>query len=115
MPGIQGDTTDLKDPWNSRHQPVMLAASYCFKAANGRMSCLTCHSPHAALETRLTAYDATCRKCHLNQRHKTNVAAKPCVECHMPKVPAQPNLVFANHRIAVYAPSDPMSPIISRR
>ena len=32
MPGIQGDTTDLKDPWNSRHQPVMLAASYCFKA-----------------------------------------------------------------------------------
>jgi hypothetical protein len=33
----------------------------------------------------------------------------------MPGVPAQPNLLFANHRIAVYAPGDPMSPIILHR
>lgn len=115
MPGIQGDTTDLKDPWNSRHQPVMLAASHCFKAANGRLTCLTCHSPHAPLETKVAAYDATCRKCHATQRHKVAIAGKACAACHMPGVPAQPNLVFANHRIAVYAPGDPMSPIISRR
>jgi hypothetical protein len=114
MPGIQGDTTDLKDPWNSRHQPVMLAASYCFKAAKGGMTCLTCHAPHAPLETKLSAYDAACRKCHAGARHTSNVAAKACAECHMPKVPAQPNLVFANHRIAIYAPGDPMTPVISR-
>src|SRR6185436_12466416 len=115
MPGIQGDTTDLKDPWNSRHQPVMLAASYCFKSAAGRLTCLTCHSPHAPLERRAAAYDATCRKCHASPRHKLNIAGKPCTPCHMPGVPAQPNLIFANHRIAVYAPADPVSPIISRR
>lgn len=115
MPGIQGDSTDLKDPWNSRHQPVMLAASYCFKAAAGRLTCLTCHSPHAPLETKLAAYDAACRKCHAAPRHQVALAGKACAACHMPGVPAQANLVFANHRIAVYGPGDPVSPIISRR
>jgi hypothetical protein len=115
MPDVQGDTTDLKNPWNSRHQPVMLAASYCFKSANGHLSCLTCHSPHAPLETKLANYDAVCKKCHTAPRHSVNIAAKSCSGCHMPGVPAQPNLVFANHRIAVYRPEDPMSPVILRR
>jgi len=94
---------------------VMLAASYCFKSAKGRLTCLTCHSPHAPLETKLSTYDSACRKCHATERHRLAIAGKACVACHMPKVPAQPNLVFANHRIAVYTPGDPMSPVISRR
>jgi predicted CXXCH cytochrome family protein len=116
MPDAEGnDTTDLKNPWNARHQPVMLAASYCFKSANGRLSCLSCHSPHAPLETKLATYDAVCRKCHTTQRHQVVIAGKSCSGCHMPGVSAQPNLVFANHRIAVYRPEDPLSPVISRR
>src|SRR5207249_3513531 len=82
MPGIQGDTTDLKDPWNSRHQPVMLAASYCFRAAHGSLTCLTCHAPHAPLETKLSAYDAACRKCHAAPRHKASVVGRTCAVPH---------------------------------
>jgi len=115
MPAATGDATDLHNPWNARHQPLLLAASACFRKSGGRLSCLTCHSPHAALETNLAAYDAACRRCHAAPRHARSVGRQACAACHMPAVHPQPNLAFANHRIAVYAPSDPLSPIAARR
>jgi hypothetical protein len=115
MPAAQGDSPNLRDPWNARHQPLLLAASACVLESKGRLSCLTCHSPHAPLEQKLAAYDAACARCHAHPRHKLSTARRACAECHMPAVQAQPHLVFANHRIAVYAPTDPMSPIAVRR
>jgi hypothetical protein len=114
MPAASGETPNLRDPWNARHQPLLLAASACFRESKGRLSCLTCHSPHAPLEQKLSAYDRACGQCHAHPRHKLSIAARACAECHMPAVQAQPHLVFANHRIAVYAPADPMSPIAAR-
>lgn len=111
MPAGAADTTDLRDPWNSRHQPLTLAASECFRAAAGRLSCLTCHSPHALIDRNLAHYDARCQECHATVKHTHPVAGSPCAECHMPAVRPQPNLTFANHRIAVYAPSDPLTPL----
>ena len=110
MPAGAAETPDLRNPWNARHQPLLLAASACFQQSRGRLSCLTCHSPHAPLERKLAAYDAACTKCHTAPRHTARVAGKPCAECHMPAVKPAPGLEFANHRIAVYAAADPLTP-----
>lgn len=115
MPARTKDTANLRDPWNVRHQPPMLAASACFRKSQGRLSCLTCHSPHAPLERNLAAYNSICGRCHIKPQHKANAAGRPCAACHMPAVEPQPHLRFANHRIAVYAPADPMSPLNVRR
>jgi hypothetical protein len=106
------ETTDLRDPWNSRHQPLLLAASACFQKSGGRLTCLTCHAPHQPLETNTASYNAACLKCHADVRHESSVADRACVECHMPEVRANANLTFANHRIAVYSPDDALSPVV---
>ena len=115
MPASAVDGTDLRNPWNARHQPLMLAASSCFRKSGGRLSCLTCHSPHTATEHRAAVYDARCVQCHQAPRHAKPVTGRACVECHMPAVRPQPNLKFANHRIAIYSSADPLSPIRVRR
>jgi hypothetical protein len=115
MPLGANETVDFRDAWNVRHQPPTLAASACFRQSQGRLSCLTCHSPHAQVERKLAAYDAACKTCHAGPAHKRPVAAKPCAECHMPQVQPRPGLSFANHRIAIYAPSDPLLPVNAAR
>jgi hypothetical protein len=110
MPTPAGSATDLRNPWNARHQPLMLALSACFRNSGGSLSCFTCHAPHAPLEQKLAAYDAACRHCHAAPRHTSPVTGHACAECHMPAVRPLPNLAFANHRIAIYAPADPMWP-----
>lgn len=110
MPSPAGGAADLRNPWNARHQPLMLAASSCFLKSDGRLNCFTCHAPHAPLEQRLAAYDGACVKCHSSPRHTRPTEGRPCAGCHMPAVRPLPNLAFANHRIAVYTPADPMWP-----
>jgi hypothetical protein len=110
MPAGPTETTDLRDPWNARHQPLTLAASVCYRQSRGRLSCLTCHSPHAAVNRNPESYDARCQTCHAKVKHNRAVAGRACADCHMPAVRPQPNLVFANHRIGVYTPSDPLTP-----
>ena len=113
MPAIAGDATDLHNPWNARHQPLMLAASECFRRS-GKLSCVTCHSPHAALVRSLVTYDHICQNCHPGVAHKEAISRKACASCHMPRARPLQNLSFANHRIAVYSPNDAMSPIARR-
>ncbi len=110
MPAAADDTPDLRNPWNARHQPLTLAASRCFNESKGRLSCTTCHDPHAPLERKTAGYNAACVKCHASPKHKEEVAGDSCVRCHMPGVKIPPGIVFANHRIAVFNASDPLTP-----
>ena len=111
MPAGTQETTDLRDPWNARHQPLTLAASVCYRASNGRLSCLTCHSPHAAVDHTPAHYDAKCLGCHPAVKHVRAIAGTACSTCHMPPVRPQHHLEFANHRIGIYSPADPLTPV----
>ena len=55
---------NLRDPWNARHQPLLLAASACFRASRASSKCVVAMCRTLPLETRLAAYDASCAACH---------------------------------------------------
>jgi len=104
----------LDDPRNARDQTLRLAASKCFLRSNGRLSCVTCHDPHQPLEQNAASYNARCQGCHAIKVHRRPVVGGACASCHMPKVPVGPILQFANHRIGIYAPANPLVPVRSR-
>lgn len=110
-PAAAGDDTDWTNPWNTRHEPLYLAESVCFLKSKGALSCLTCHPAHAAMSRIAGGYDRACSTCHASPKHRTPVAARACVSCHMPAVEPQPNLRFTNHWIGVYAAGKPLRPI----
>jgi Cytochrome c554 and c-prime len=104
------ELTNLRDPRILRSPARMLASSACFQKSNSRLNCVTCHSPHAPLEQKLAAYDATCRHCHAAPRHAQPVTGRACAECHLPAV-RMGEMLFTNHRIAVYTAKDPVVPV----
>ena len=110
-PAAAGDDTDWTNPWNTRHQPLYLAESACFEKSKGKLSCFACHPAHTPLSRNAADYDRRCSGCHVKPRHRTVVAGRACVACHMPVVEPQPNLRFANHWIGVYAERRTLRPI----
>lgn len=93
--------SDWTDKWRTRHQPSYLSQSVCFRKSN-KVSCLTCHDPHAPLNKVTAQYDKRCAECHQTVAHRTPVASHTCVECHMPQVTVSPQLSFTNHWIGIY-------------
>ncbi len=107
--GVEGDWTD---PWNARHQPASLSQAACFRKSAGKLSCLTCHDPHAPLETSAKAYDQRCSGCHQEVRHRTAIAGAACVTCHMPQVQEpSPEIRFTNHWIGIYGKGSSLVPV----
>lgn len=103
--------TNWSDAWNVRHQPLYLAQSRCFVRGAGKLSCFTCHAPHAAVSRSAEEYSRQCRSCHEGVRHKSAVDAQACTTCHMPAVKLDENLQFANHWIGVYAHGQVLRPM----
>jgi hypothetical protein len=90
-----------------RFAGTALAASACYTKSEGKLSCLTCHSPHARVSTDLAAYDRTCRGCHTGAAASSPACRvnprSGCVNCHMPAEAAgEPRqLKFRNHWIRI--------------
>ncbi len=96
------------DPEFTRFQGTTFRKSRCFVANKDVFSCTTCHSPHDALETNSTRYEAKCLQCHAgvpagevavraNEKKVVGATAvtgkscsvnprSNCIACHMPKV-----------------------------
>ena len=115
-PTPAGVATNWNDAWNTRHQPLYLSQSACFRKSQGALSCLTCHDPHESLRKNdAPYYNGRCTTCHSSKQHPhTSVSrtAKPgnCIGCHMPLVAPQAHLRFTNHWIGVYKDGAPLRP-----
>jgi len=94
-----------------------MTLSKCYRASQGRLSCITCHDPHVepAREEAPAYFAAKCLTCHTNQSCKlpveTRMQQKPannCIGCHMPKRDIQviSHSTATNHRI-VARPDEP--------
>jgi Flp pilus assembly protein TadD len=81
------DITEKELPRAARfeinHHPYRLEQSKCFRASEGRLSCLTCHDPHRKVppEQRAAHYRTACLSCHA----KAHKISEDCTSCHMPK------------------------------
>jgi Cytochrome c554 and c-prime len=84
-----------------RFQPVGLMQSDCYKKSPGRLSCSTCHEPHARTSTDLVEYEAVCRSCHQSpsQRLCKLSPQAGCVGCHMPRRDASRGMMMTDHWI----------------
>jgi hypothetical protein len=96
-------------------QAYGLSKSRCFRESGDRLSCLSCHGPHADARTDDGAYTAACLSCHAGARSPAPAATNKacpvspterCVSCHMPKRPeplfdGSPRRI-ADHFIRIY-------------
>ena len=87
-----------------------MTLSKCYRASQGRMSCITCHDPHVepSSEEATAYFNQKCLTCHtvhscklpLNVRLK-KIPVDNCIGCHMPKrdIGVISHSTATNHRI----------------
>jgi hypothetical protein len=96
----------VDNPALVRHQPVGLVQSACFAKSQGRLTCATCHDPHARASNDRLAYESTCLSCH-SSADQTPCPVQPregCVGCHMPRRDVGRGMMMSDHWIRVIPP-----------
>jgi len=64
-----------------------LLESACKRASGDRLTCTTCHDPHASLaaQDRIAAYRSRCLACHTTLATHHHEENPDCTSCHMPR------------------------------
>jgi tetratricopeptide (TPR) repeat protein len=64
-----------------------LLESACKRASGDRLTCTTCHDPHAsvAADDRVSYYRSRCLACHADLASGHHVENRDCTSCHMPR------------------------------
>jgi hypothetical protein len=100
-----------------RFAGTALAASKCYRLSNGRLSCVSCHNPHARVSTDPVAYNRVCQSCHTGKPEAQKLCpvnrTSGCVSCHMPaRSLGDPDEVkFHSHYIKPYPGQQVRNPI----
>lgn len=98
-----------------------MTLSKCYRASQGRMSCITCHNPHVepSSEEAPAYFNRKCLTCHTDQSCKLplhvrqqKTPADNCIGCHMPKrdIGVISHSSATNHRILA-KPDEPFPDI----
>lgn len=79
-----------------------LRQSRCFQKSEGRMTCLSCHSPHQ----RAGAISPKCASCHASVTGHPKPDSRDCASCHMPKRRTEDvvHVAMTDHKIARQPP-----------
>ena len=90
----------------------LMVLSKCYRSSAGRMSCLTCHDPHAQPGSDAASYyRKRCLGCHTETSCSLPLVARrrkappdDCAGCHMPKqsLTLISHSALTNHRIVAY-------------
>jgi predicted CXXCH cytochrome family protein len=105
--GMRGDQTT-----GAVSQVEQMLSSACYRKGNGRLGCVSCHDPHTipSPERRVEFYRERCLNCHGDtdpeclqplERRREVTSDDSCIDCHMPRIPANdvPHTSQTDHRV----------------